>query len=91
MAGLAALAPIGDNRFLMDILPPGSQEPLTVADNVVSPGYFASLGIAMLRGRDFDFELDGAEREPVVVTSQGTSLVSWGDRRALAPDPGIPA
>ncbi len=82
-AGLAALAPIGDNRLVWDVFPPGSEEPLTVAGNVVSPGYFASLGIAMLRGRDFDFEIDGAQREPVVVINASLARRLWPGEDAI--------
>lgn len=80
--GLAALAPIGDNRLLWEVRTPGG-DALTVAGNVVSPGYFASLGIAMVGGRDFDFDLDGAQREPVVVINASLAERLWPGARAV--------
>ncbi|PYT39747.1 MAG: multidrug ABC transporter substrate-binding protein [Acidobacteria bacterium] len=36
---------------------------------VVSPGFFAALGVPILSGRDFD-ELDGQSKEPVAIVSE---------------------
>jgi len=41
----------------------------TLGYNVVSPGYFGTLGIPLLRGRDFT-RADGRETRPVVILSQ---------------------
>ncbi len=77
VAALGVLAPIGDNRLLWEVAPPTGKDPTPVAGNVVSPGYFESLGIALLGGRDFDFELDGAGREPAVVINASLAQTLW--------------
>jgi predicted permease len=44
----------------------------------VTPGYFATLGIAMLRGRDFN-DSDAAGAEPVAIVNESMARGLWGD------------
>lgn len=81
--GLAALAPIGDNRLLWEVILSPGEDPQEIAGNVVSPGYFASMGVPLLRGRDFDFEVDGPGREPVVLINESLASRLWPGRQAV--------
>jgi putative ABC transport system permease protein len=54
---------------------PIAQQPV-VATNVVSPGYFATLHIAILRGRDFNLD-DAADRPRVIIISQSMAQRYW--------------
>jgi putative ABC transport system permease protein len=45
---------------------------------IVSPGYFKSMGIPMLQGRDFT-DADGPTALPVMIISQATAKKFWGD------------
>jgi len=58
------------------------QHPLPVLDNDVSPGYFAALGIPLVRGRDFT-EIEIAQRAPVLIISQATSRNLWPGQDAI--------
>jgi putative ABC transport system permease protein len=49
---------------------------------VASPGYFATMGTRILRGRAFDAN-DRAGTAPVVVVSEGMARAIWSDRDAL--------
>ncbi len=49
---------------------------------IVSPGFFASLGVPMVAGRDFN-DLDRKDSEPVVIISQTVAQRIFGDREAL--------
>lgn len=55
---------------------------LDVLDNDVSPGYFAALGIPLVRGRDFT-ENEIAQRAPVLIISQATSRNLWPGQDAI--------
>jgi putative ABC transport system permease protein len=49
---------------------------------VVSPGFFAALGVPMIAGRDFN-ELDRKEGEPVAIISQSVARRMFPGREAL--------
>jgi predicted permease len=49
---------------------------------IVSPGFFASLGVPMVSGRDFN-DLDRKDSEPVVIISQSVAERMFPDREAL--------
>jgi predicted permease len=60
---------------------------------IVSPGYFKSMNIPLLQGRDFT-DADGPTAPPVMIISQATAKKFWGDanpightlRRSAKPD-----
>lgn len=75
-ASLAGWLPLGfsrqTTRVLVDgLLPPGP-EGFPATRNVVSPGFFDSLGIPLLAGRDFE-RRDGEAGERVAIVSRSTA------------------
>ena len=58
------------------ILPPDTAVPIDW--RTVSPGYFATLGIPLMRGRDFT-EADVTGAPEVVIVSRATARAMWGD------------
>jgi putative ABC transport system permease protein len=61
--------------------PPPGQEPVAQS-NIVSPGYFHTMGIPLLRGRVFD-DRDRADRPPVVVVGATMARQVWPDQEAV--------
>ncbi|HXZ11398.1 MAG TPA: ABC transporter permease [Candidatus Sulfotelmatobacter sp.] len=57
-------------------LPPDTQVPIDW--RIVSPGYFRTMGIPLLEGRDFT-DADGPSAPPVVIISRATAEKFWGD------------
>jgi predicted permease len=55
---------------------------LDALDNDVSPGYFAALGIPLVRGRDF-IASEIAQRAPVLIISQATARNLWPGQDAI--------
>ncbi len=51
--------------------PPVNQRPLGL-NHSISPGYFRTMGIPLVGGRDFD-ERDGVDQPPVVIISKATA------------------
>jgi putative ABC transport system permease protein len=76
-AGAVNLLPMGDDRFVLSFAvegrptpPPGEQPTLEV--RVATPEYFRTMGIPLLRGRDFA-EADRADAPQVVVINETTA------------------
>lgn len=62
-------------------LPPNTAVPIDW--RIASPGYFKTMGIPLLRGRDFT-DADGpAPAPPVMIISQATAKKFWGDADPL--------
>jgi putative ABC transport system permease protein len=62
------------------VLPPNT---LVAIDwRIVSPGYFKTMGIPLLDGRDFT-DADGPTASPVMIVSQATAKKFWGDANPL--------
>lgn len=61
--------------------PPQGRESLQLSFNRVSPGYFATLGIALRRGRDFA-ERDDAQQPAVVVINETMAQRYWPGEEA---------
>ena len=64
-----------------EVVKPG-ERPLQALANDVSPGFFAALGIPLVRGRDFT-ESEIAQRAPVVIVSQTTARNLWPGEEAV--------
>jgi putative ABC transport system permease protein len=62
-------------------LAPGSTTP-RVKFNIVAPDYLSTLGIPLLRGRDFD-QHDGPEAQKVIVISQTMAHRFWPNEDAI--------
>ena len=73
---LVWIPPLGGMRGGTDVLPPGAARPLQVNWNIVSPGYFRTLGLPIESGRDFD-DRDTASAPPVAVVNQVMARRFW--------------
>ena len=75
-ASLVRILPLGlapaTTRVNVDGLIAPAPEGFPSGFNVVSPGYFETLGIPLLAGRDFETS-DGPDAEPVAVISRATA------------------
>jgi putative ABC transport system permease protein len=58
------------------VLPPDTAVPIDW--RIVSPGYFKTMNIPLLHGRDFT-DADGPTALPVMIISQATARKFWGD------------
>jgi predicted permease len=80
-AGAAVTLPIGGDDFGAPItiegqpLPPEGHEP-QVGFQVVTPGYFATMGIPVLAGRDFH-QSDRRGSQPVVMVNETLARQQW--------------
>jgi len=59
------------------VLPHGSKVPIDW--RLVSPGYFRAMGIPLLRGRDFNDSDGPPPMREVIIVSQTTAKLFWGD------------
>ena len=57
------------------VLPPDT--PVVIDWRIVSPGFFRTLGIPLLRGRDFT-DADGPKAQAALIVSQATARRFWG-------------
>ena len=87
-AGGVGSAALSNTFFGMSIHAPitideqPDRDPPTVAVNGVSAGYFETMGIELLGGRDF-LEADAASAQPVVIVSRSFADRVWPGRSAL--------
>ena len=84
-AGLSSGIPLGVGNYTRSpvepqgagALPPGTSVPIDW--RTVSPGYFSTMKIPLLRGRDFT-ESDTASAPDVMIVSRATARTFWGDQ-----------
>ena len=101
-AAISSALPLGGGGFYLgrSFLAEGWPEPPGGKDaqaewNVVSPGYFGTIGMRLLRGRDFDAR-DSASGEPTIIVNEtlartmfpgqdalGRRIRSWRDENVL--------
>jgi predicted permease len=85
-ASLARHLPLGlaqaTSRVTVDGREPPDSGGFRAHLSVVAPGYFETLGIPVLAGRDFDAR-DAAQAEPVAVVSRATAVRLFPDGQAL--------
>ncbi|HXG67386.1 MAG TPA: ABC transporter permease [Blastocatellia bacterium] len=101
-AAISSALPLGGGGFYLGrvFLIEGRPEPPAAPDhpaqwNVISPGYFHTMGMALLKGRDFD-ERDTADSNPVIIINEtlarrmfpnedplGKRIRSWRDENKL--------
>lgn len=74
-ASLSAVRPVDDNAYFVDRVTKignralSEDQSIRVAQNYIGPGYFGTLAIPILAGRDFD-ERDNPEAPKVVIISE---------------------
>jgi predicted permease len=73
---LVWMPPLGDVRAGTDVLPPGASRPLQVNWNIASPGYFGTLGLPLVRGRDFN-DRDTESAPPVAIVNEIMARRFW--------------
>lgn len=61
---------------------PAPNEGMSISYNVVTPGYFAAMGIPTLAGRTFG-DVDGADGAPVVIVNQKFADRFWPGENAV--------
>jgi putative ABC transport system permease protein len=75
--------PFGAGNYTTTAIVPGSGSILPVGAaapidwRIVSPGYFNTMRVPLLRGRDFT-DADGPSSPPVTIISQSTATKFWG-------------
>jgi predicted permease len=74
---VGSCAPVGDHCEGTDVRVAGHSEQAHVSFHVVSPGYFATLGIPIVRGREVS-SLDRPETQPVMVINSTAARTIWG-------------
>jgi len=74
-AALVSVVPFGGMRGGTDIMVPG-QPKRQVDFNVISPGYFQTTGLALLRGREFT-DRDGADAQPACIVNEMLAARFW--------------
>jgi len=84
---LSSVIPLGPNNaqnaYLADGAPSPGMGRFPSADiNTVSDGFLATLGVPLLRGRDFAPD-DGAGREPVAIVDERLAASAWPGEDAI--------
>jgi predicted permease len=79
---LAGTVPLAPGRQRQPWVNPTSGESVEIDTVFVGPGYFRTLGIPLLRGREFD-ERDGKTARPIVVVNERLARMFWGDQDPL--------
>ena len=73
---LAGTPPLASGRQRQPWTNPASGEKLEIDTNFVGPAYFATLGIPVLSGREFD-QHDGRASRPVVIVNERLAQMFW--------------
>jgi predicted permease len=82
-AALAAIIPISGDSSGNDVWPEGRPDQVFgMLNNSIGPGYFATMGIALLAGRDFD-ERDVPESVPVAIVDELFAAKLGGPNAAI--------
>jgi predicted permease len=74
---VGSCAPVGDHCEGTDVRVAGHSEDAHVSFHVVSPDYFATLGIPIVKGREVS-PLDRRETQPVMVINATAARTIWG-------------
>jgi putative ABC transport system permease protein len=74
---VGSCAPVGDHCEGTDLRVAGHSEDAHVSFHVVSPGYFATLGIPMIRGRELSSS-DRKDGQAVMVINSTAARTIWG-------------
>jgi predicted permease len=74
---VGSCAPVGDHCEGTDLRVAGHSDDAHVSFHVVSPGYFSTLGIPILRGRELS-AIDQRDGQPVMVINSTAARTIWG-------------
>ena len=93
-ASLAKTVPLAPGRQRQPWSNPTSGEKIEIDTNVVAPGYFRTLGIPLLRGREFE-ERDRKISQPVLIVNERLARMFWPGQDPIGkgvrlPDDGNP-
>ena len=86
-ASLAALVPLADSSMNRSVrvegyTPPDGRPTINFGFNIVGPNYFRTLGLPLIRGRDFaPQDREGAKR--VVIINETIARTYWPDQDAI--------
>jgi predicted permease len=75
-ASLGRLVPLAPGRQRQPVVNPASDEVIEIDTNFVGPRYFRTLGIPLLRGREFS-ERDGKTSRPVAIVNERMARMFW--------------
>lgn len=75
-------SPVMNTRWVTDGVAPSDEGLPAEVGGAVSAGYFAALGIRLLRGRTFDTR-DGMSAPRVVIISESFARLAWPGREAI--------
>ncbi len=81
-ASTTTIMPLSGNAWTFGMKEPGSAEPTITHFTSVSPGYFSTMGMKLLSGRDLD-DQDTASRVKVVVASEAAARRIFGTPDAV--------
>ena len=90
-AALVRRVPLSGNRGTIAYTLPGrsAAEALSAGENMISPGYFRTMQIPMVRGRDFT-ERDDLRAPPVVIVNQTLMRVAFAGDNPVGRSIGFP-
>jgi putative ABC transport system permease protein len=90
-AALVRRVPLSGNRGTIAYTLPGrsAAEALSAGENMVSPGYFRTMQIPVVRGRDFS-DRDDLHAPPVVIVNQTLARVAFGADDPIGRSIGLP-
>ena len=85
-ASIASTLPLNPG-FQRSVFPEGRQNEtnnrgVLVYTNIIGPGYFDTVRIPLLRGRDFS-DVDGERQQPVVIINEAMARRFWPDHDAM--------
>jgi putative ABC transport system permease protein len=78
----ARVMPLGDQFLGTEMTPTGETEPRQCEFNIVSPGFFAMLGMPIVRGRTFT-DVETRTNAGVLVVTESTARQLWPGREAI--------
>ncbi len=76
--GIASMVPLGQRRYMRQAYASGSAEldPRSITGNVVTPGFFETVSIPIVRGREFDSR-DAEGAPSTIIVSEALARTFW--------------
>ncbi len=81
-AAVSETVPFAGMNLGREVRAPGGTVGLMTRSHIVSPGYFAAMGIEIRAGRDFQ-RTDTPDGQPVVIVSERVARALWPGRAAV--------